>query len=270
MSDPNGTYNPIPEFTPKGATSSMIDPKEFYTYLQKDFTAPDPILFWSQPSDVQVWNNDSWILKNSMSSMKFVDGFLSTGINLGWVVQADTTATLANKSIVTTWFSPKWVHASTDYANYICQDTWNGTGSSSAKTSVRQSPNQYITYLSNTNASGLLTKGTALDNSDQPSPTAGAFEGNFYKQDAISTTSHFCGGFQRFDDATVWFNNFQVGSIIEYSAGFVARSSTSSKTVYQNGASEALTADLTYTIVDAAMALTLGAATVASTAANMF
>ena len=115
-----------------------------------------------------------------------------------------------------------------------------------------------------------MTQGTLLDSTNQPSPTAGAFSGNFYSQDSISTTSHFCGGFQRYDDSTVWFQNFQVGSIIDYSVGFVARQSSSSKPVYLNGASIELTGDLTYTIVDAAVALTLGAATIASTAANMF
>ena len=55
-----------------------------------------------------------------MTSIKYIDGFLSYGLSLAWTVQTDTTSDLASSSYVTTWFSPKWVLGSTDYANYIC------------------------------------------------------------------------------------------------------------------------------------------------------
>ena len=52
--------------------------------------------------------------------MKFVDGFLSYGIKLGWTVQTNTSNTIVPFAYVTTWFSPKWIAGSDDYANYIC------------------------------------------------------------------------------------------------------------------------------------------------------
>jgi len=68
----------------------------------------------------------------------------------------------------------------------------------------------------------LLTKGTELDSSNQPSSTGGAFGGGFYTQTG-AVTSHFCSGFQRsVDTSNTWFQTFNVGTLLNYSVGFEA------------------------------------------------
>jgi hypothetical protein len=114
----------------------------------------------------------------------------------------------------------------------------------------------------------LLTRGSELKTTE-PSNYAGAFRTDFYTQES-GAISHYCAGFNRGDDSTSWFKQFALDDTIEYTAGFAARLNFSTTGPHQDGESKTLSSDLRYTIVDAAVALTLGAATIASTAANMF
>ena len=89
---------------------------------------------------------NDWTLGSSLSSLKFVDGFLSYGYKLAWTVQVDTTKTILPFAYVTTWFSPKWVKGSNDYANYVCQKKWGGTPLTSTddRIAIRKTSKQYI------------------------------------------------------------------------------------------------------------------------------
>jgi hypothetical protein len=95
-------------------SAPLVDAYENYNALQEQFVANgnnDPAVHWSAAIETTLMPaTDSWTLRSSMSTIKFIDGFFSYGHSLSWVIQTDFTGSMQAGSYVTSWFSPKWAN----------------------------------------------------------------------------------------------------------------------------------------------------------------
>jgi len=82
--------------------------------------------------------------------------------------------------------------------------------------------------------------------------------------------SHVCAGFNVDSDDSAWWKAFAVGDVITYTTGFKFVTNSKGSSAWKGGISTKQTEEFTYTVLDSAVALTLGAAAVSSVTANLF
>jgi len=113
----------------------------------------------------------------------------------------------------------------------------------------------------------LATQGEALAAASDTKK--GTFAGQFLAAEK-DWYSHVCGGFNVDSDDSAWWKSFAVGDVLSYTSGFRFTTKDTKATIWKSGSSTAQAADFTYTVLDSAVALTLGAAAVSSVTANFF
>lgn len=116
---------------------AMVNTKTYYTdEISNDATV-------GEPEDTTVMSlTNGWALRTSFSTAAHGGGaFSETSYDVSWVVQTSTTNTLPTNSFVSTWLQPLWAenpsYSTQENIVYICQNEWDGSGSSSASTATR-------------------------------------------------------------------------------------------------------------------------------------
>ena len=82
--------------------------------------------------------------------------------------------------------------------------------------------------------------------------------------------SHVCAGFVVDSDDSDWWKAFAVGDVVTYTTGFKFTTNAAGALAWKSGISTKQNEEFTYTVLDSAVALTLGAAAISSVTANLF
>lgn len=164
--------------------------KEIIDSIPIGFYYSTPAVTTTVPLDESA--AQKWTQRMSFSSVKIPNGILSWQYSLAWVVQTTTDQVFLANIMGASWWSPKWVKDSTDYATYVCSQKFVAGTPETGTNNIRQSSGQYIASMSGKNGSSVPTQGTALT---QPSDAQnGKFAGQYLAAQS-DWYSHICGGF---------------------------------------------------------------------------
>jgi hypothetical protein len=240
--------------------------------------------YWISPASttmIQEVTSDNWAMRMNMKSMRYWSG-LDADINnplagiqrtytygVQWTAQIDTKFISTPNAIYQLWWSPKWIlNDANSYANYMCQVTIpsNGTpAASNLKTNFRKT-SQPVTSAAQPSgkATGTFNVGTALQTS---STTFAAYAAYFSATDD-GWFQYKCSGYRFNNDSNSVMTGFKVNEEVEYDAGYRAWQGANAQT--NLGATPAPTSTFKYLVLDSALALAVGSATVYSVASLMY
>ena len=188
-----------------------------------------------------------------------------------WTAQIDTKFVSTPGALYQLWWSPKWVLSNADaYANYICQITVPQVGvtpgAQQLQKSFRQTTQPVVSAAQPAGrATGTFNVGQALQTS---SATFAAYQPYFTPDANDGWFQYKCSGFRFNNDSNSAMRGFKVNEEIEYDAGYRAWQGANAQT--NLGATPAPTSTFKYLVLDSALALAVGSATVYSVASLMY
>lgn len=215
--------------------------------------------------DVQALTSANYYMGASLVSIKILGGSTSAAYTytLAWATSVSSKTKPANNNYMQQWFSPQWnANASTGFVNYIC--------SSQLKTGVVNATNKTTLTTTDLAVSGRnkgyqsTLQGTSTENGEFV--TVSSTVATAADADGWYTSS--CMGYRNDQDTNNQLASFTVGSAVTFKAGYKYLPTGASTTPISQ--SPALADVLTYTVLDAAVALTMTAATAAAVSTLAF
>jgi hypothetical protein len=176
---------------------------------------------------------------------------------LGFTVQTNWKTSPAATNYLAQWWSPKWNAAAADgYTAYVCGQNFNGASSSTQIVNVSSA---FSGLYAAGAASGISAKGTAVTDANSKMSYSSAT--------ANGWTSAWCTGYRQLYIKNAALTDATVGNTVTFRAGWALSSSSTATSRLQSGATAS---DLSYVILDLAIALTVSAAATSAIASLTF
>ena len=221
--------------------------------------------WYSSPTTVSVFPTNAANISQTASFVSVKNVSLgSYTYSLAWSVQLNFKAAQAANNVVQQWIQYKWVTAdATQYVASICNNSYSSTAvGSPAAPVLRTGTTDLLAFGTGKTAATILSAGTALvDDNIKLSNTA------VDTADSNGFFVHLCQGYRPSSDTTAGVTTFKVGDSVRYITGF--RQSASATATTSLAQSTPVT-DMTYVILDGALAIAVSAATAIAVSSQLF
>jgi hypothetical protein len=221
--------------------------------------------WYSSPTTVTVFPTNAANISQTATFVSLKNVSLgSYTYTLAWSLQLNFKAAQAANNIVQQWIQYKWVTAdASQYVASICSNTYSTTAvGSPAAPVLRTGTTDLLAFGAGKTAATILTAGTPLvDDNIKLSNTAvdtADTNGFFY---------HYCQGYRPSTDTTAGVTTFKVGDSVRYITGFRQFASSNATTTL---ATSTPVTDMTYVVLDGALAIAVSAATAIAVSTQLF
>lgn len=238
-------------------------------------TTISPYTFWKSNNNVSVsWNSSPAIFTvfpanaaNVSQTVSFVSvkqvSLGSYTYTLAWSLQLNQKTAPAANNVVQQWIQYKWVSTdATQYIAQICNNQYSATAVGAPAASLRTGTTDLLTFGTAKASTAILAAGSALvDNNIVLSATAAD------TADTNGFVYQWCQGYRPSSDTTTGVSTFKVGDSVKYITGF---RQSASNTITTSLTQSTPVTDMTYTILDGAIALAVSAATAIAVSTQLF
>ncbi len=239
-------------------------------------TTLSPYTFWKTNNNYSVgWNSSPAIFTvfpaNAAGLSQTATFVTVKSMSLGsytytlaWSLQLNQKTAPAASNVVQQWIQYKWVSTdATQYIASICNNQYSTTAVGSPGTpTLRTGTTDLLAFGTGKASTAILAAGTALtDDNIMLSATAND------TADSNGFVYQYCQGYRPSSDTTTGVSTFKVGDSVKYITGFRQSASTTVTTALSQSTP---VTDMTYTILDGAIALAVSAATAIAVSTQLF
>ena len=238
-------------------------------------TTLSPYTFWKSNNSVSVnWNSSPAIFTvfptsaNISQTATFVTvkqvSLGSYTYTLAWSLQLNQKTAPAANNVVQQWIQFKWVSTdATQYIASICNNQYSATAVGAPGTpTLRTGTTDLLAFGNGKASTAILAAGTALtDNNIVLSATAAD------TADTNGFVYQYCQGYRPSTDTTTGVTTFKVGDSVKYITGFRQYASNTATTALSQSTP---VTDMSYTVLDGAIAIAVSAATAIAVSTQLF